>query len=95
MNFNLRYEIFSETTSLFGAVLVVVVIFFMVRTRSYRRNCQSSSVGGLIIDSCICTKPIPEENEEKNCEVWPYWKTSQEEKLINSQQHVIGVHERR
>ncbi|KAL9988554.1 hypothetical protein ACROYT_G003012 [Oculina patagonica] len=69
----------------------------MVRTRSYRRSCQSSSDGGLGIDCCVCTKPIPEENGEKNCEVWPYWKTPQEEKLIhyNSQQHVIGVHERR
>lgn len=69
MNFNLHYEVFSETTSLFGIILLAIVIFLVVRTRSYRRSSESPSVGGLSMDRCVCTKPIPEENGEKNCEV--------------------------
>lgn len=71
MKFNLHYKIFSETTSMFAVVLLVVVIFLMVK-RSYRRCFQSPSVGGLNMDHCVhcvCSKPIPEENGEKNCEV--------------------------
>ena len=68
MDLNLHYEVFSETTSLFGAALVVVVVFFIAWTRSYRKSCQSYRVEGLT-DRCVCTKPIPEENEERHSEV--------------------------
>ncbi|KAJ7372249.1 hypothetical protein OS493_019693 [Desmophyllum pertusum] len=81
---------------MFAVVLLVVVIFLMVK-RSYRRCFQSPSVGGLNVDHCVCSKPIPEENGEKNCEGWPYEMNIQEEKLINNnnQQHVIsGICER-
>lgn len=64
IHFNLHYEmISSETTCLFGVVLlVVIIVLLLVRTRSYRRSSRSQGAGKLY------TKPVPEENEEKSCD---------------------------
>ena len=60
LGFNLHYEVTSETTSLIAVVLLVVALLLVVRTRSYRECFRSQGVGKMR------TKPVPEENEEKN-----------------------------
>lgn len=60
LGFNLHYEVTSETTSLIAVVLLVVALLLVVRTRSYRECFRSQGVGEMR------TKPVPEENEEKN-----------------------------
>ena len=63
VHFNLHYEMISETTGLVGVVLLVVMfVLLMVRTRSYRGSSGSQQ------DGKLCTKPVPEENGEKNCD---------------------------
>ena len=63
VNFNLHYEMISETTCLIGVVLLVVMfVLLMVRTRSHRRSSRSQG------DRKLCTKPVPEENGEKSCD---------------------------
>ena len=50
----------SETTGLFAVVFLVVALLLVARTRS-RGGCFRSQGDGK-----LCTKPVPEENGEKN-----------------------------
>lgn len=51
------------------AVVLTVIVTFLMMSRSYRKCFQRLNIGDARMDSNVSTKPIPEENGEKICEV--------------------------